>query len=78
MRTRTLDCPTCGSMQAFRFLDDREKAALRKREGPQLFLDNLWRCTAAGCLTYYPQFNKAGYGRLPEEFREEGTATEPG
>lgn len=74
MRTRTLDCPTCRTMQVFRFLDDAEKAAVREKEGPRFFVGNLWRCTAKGCLTYYAQFHKAGYGLLPERFREEEAA----
>ncbi|MFH0518163.1 hypothetical protein ACHBTE_13395 [Streptomyces sp. M41] len=76
MATRTLDCPTCGTMQAFRLLDPAEKAAVREKEGPGFYVGNLWRCTAKGCLTYYPQFHKAGHGRLPERFAEEEAAAE--
>ncbi|WP_435210650.1 hypothetical protein [Streptomyces sp. bgisy034] len=74
MRTRTPDCPTCGTMQIFRFPDREERAAVREKEGPGFFSGNLWRCTGKGCLTYYPQFDNAGYGRLPEKFLAEETA----
>ncbi|MGW6472305.1 hypothetical protein [Streptomyces nigra] len=76
MRTRRLDCPTCGTMQVFRFLEKDEKAWVREKEGPNFYVDNLWRCTAKGCLTYYPHMNKGGYGRLPEKFLEEETAAD--
>ncbi|WP_458243781.1 hypothetical protein [Streptomyces sp. MAI_2237] len=74
MRTRTLACPTCGDMQPFRLLDEKEKAAIRAEKGDDHQVDNLWRCTAKGCLTYYRHLNKYDRGLLPESFREEEAA----
>ncbi|MEU0072368.1 hypothetical protein ABZ027_22890 [Streptomyces sp. NPDC006332] len=74
MGTRTLDCPTCGTMQEFRGLTDEEKAAIRAEKGDRHPVDNLWRCTATGCLTYYRHLNKYDRGLLPEKFREEAAA----
>ncbi|WP_406329987.1 hypothetical protein [Streptomyces sp. NBC_00203] len=76
MRTRSLDCPTCGTMQDFRLLTDKEKAAIRSKKGDRHQVDNLWRCTAKGCLSYYRHLNKGDRGVLPEEFREEKAAEE--
>ncbi|MFD4410054.1 hypothetical protein [Streptomyces sp. NPDC058475] len=74
MRTRTLDCPTCGTMQVFRLLTDEEKAAIRSEKGDRHQVDNLWRCTAKGCLSYYRHLNKSDSDRLPEKFRDEEAA----
>ncbi|WSQ09247.1 hypothetical protein OG604_16520 [Streptomyces sp. NBC_01231] len=74
MGTRTLDCPTCRSMQEFRLLNDEEKAAIRAEKGDGHHVDNLWRCTAKGCLTYYRHLKKSDRGRLPDRFGEEAAA----
>jgi len=75
MRTFRLSCPTCRTMQDFRPLNDEEKAAVRKDKGDDRYrVDNLWRCTAKGCLTYYRHLNKYDRGLLPERFREEKAA----
>ncbi|MFI6008774.1 hypothetical protein ACIBAG_08065 [Streptomyces sp. NPDC051243] len=75
MGTRVLDCPKCGTMQVFRELNKEERAAVRaEMKNPRYYVDNLWRCTAKGCRTYFPQFHKAGYGLLPEEFGDEAAA----
>jgi len=74
MGTRTLDCPTCRTMQEFRLLTDEEKAAIRADKGDRHHVDNLWRCTAKGCLTYYRHLNKGDRGRLPDRFGEEAAA----
>lgn len=75
--TRTLDCPNCRGMQEFRLLNGEEKAAIRAQKGDRHPVDNLWRCTAKGCLTYYRHLNKGDRDLLPERFREEeGAATE--
>ncbi|MFJ3665176.1 hypothetical protein ACIPSE_01850 [Streptomyces sp. NPDC090106] len=68
-RTRSLDCPTCQGMQLFRLLNREEKAAVRAERGERLPVDNLWRCTAEGCLTYYPHLRKTRGLLLPERFR---------
>ncbi|MBC9724470.1 hypothetical protein [Streptomyces sp. TRM68367] len=62
-------CPTCRAWHDFRKLDAEEKAAVREERGERHYVDDLWRCTAPGCLWYQPYLNKAG-GRLPERFRE--------
>jgi hypothetical protein len=71
VRTRTLACPTCGGMQEFRLLDAAERAAVRAERGDRHQVDNLWRCTATGCLTYYRHLNRRDRGRLPDTFRGE-------
>ncbi|MFI6486400.1 hypothetical protein [Streptomyces sp. NPDC050564] len=70
-------CPTCGSRQDFRKLNDAEKAAVRAEKGERHFVNNLWRCTAKGCLWYQPYLHTRGGDRLPEKFRDDPT-TEPG
>jgi hypothetical protein len=79
MATRTLHCPTCGGMEVFRPLNAEERAAVREeRKDPRYYVDDLWRCTAKGCLTYYPHLRKRDRGLLPEKFREEeAAAAEP-
>ncbi|KOU67321.1 hypothetical protein ADK57_17310 [Streptomyces sp. MMG1533] len=67
-------CPTCGTWQDFRKLDDAEKAAVRKEKGPRHYVHDLWRCTAVGCLWYQPWHHTRGGDRLPEEFRKEAAA----
>ncbi|MET9392253.1 hypothetical protein ABZY20_17955 [Streptomyces sp. NPDC006624] len=77
MATRVLDCPNCGTMQVFRVLNRDEREAVRaERKDPRSYVDNLWRCTAPGCRTYYPQFHKGGHALLPERFGEEPAAGE--
>ncbi|MCD9872326.1 hypothetical protein [Streptomyces guryensis] len=73
---RDRECPTCGSMQEFRRLHDDEKAAVRERKGARYFVDDLWRCTAVGCLTYFPAGRRHEHGLLPEKFRKEEAAKE--
>ncbi|MFI8187473.1 hypothetical protein ACIF8T_01455 [Streptomyces sp. NPDC085946] len=74
MRTRTLSCPTCGTMQVFRPLDDEERAALRAEHGDRYYVDWYWRCTAQGCLSYYRHLRMSDGGLLPERFRAEEAA----
>lgn len=74
MGTRKLACPTCGTMEEFRLLTDEERAAVREAKGERHRVDNLWRCTAKGCLSYYRHLNKHDGGLLPERFREEKAA----
>jgi hypothetical protein len=75
MRTFRLDCPTCGTMQDFRPVNDEEKAAIREERGdPRHYVDWYWRCTAKGCLSYYRHLKKSDGGLLPEKFREEEAA----
>ncbi|GAA4998230.1 MULTISPECIES: hypothetical protein [Streptomyces] len=73
--TKSKSCPTCGTMQDFRRLDDAEKEAVRKDKGIQ-YVDDYWRCTAPGCRTYQRYDKKSDRGLLPEEFREEAAAPE--
>ena len=74
MRTFRLSCPTCGTMQDFRLVNDEEKAAIRADKGDRYQVDNLWRCMAKGCLTYYRHLNKYDRGSLPARFGEEEAA----
>ncbi|MEU5316473.1 hypothetical protein AB0G67_07070 [Streptomyces sp. NPDC021056] len=74
MGTRKLACPTCGTMEDFRLLTEAEKTAVREDKGAGYRVDNLWRCTAEGCLSYYRHLNKNDGGRLPDKFREEKAA----
>ncbi|GHG93249.1 hypothetical protein [Streptomyces lanatus] len=75
--TRSRACPTCGTMQEFRKLDDDEKAAVRAKRGESHYVDDLWRCTAAGCLTYFRAGRLSDRDRLPESFvKEEAAAGE--
>ncbi|MGW2519210.1 hypothetical protein ACWC09_19780 [Streptomyces sp. NPDC001617] len=69
--TRTRACPNCGSMQEFRKLHDDEKAAVREAKGARHFVDDLWRCTAAGCRTYFRAGHLHDRGLLPEKFGNE-------
>lgn len=68
-------CPTCRSRQDFQKLDDEEKAAVLK-EGDRHYMHDLWRCTAAGCLTYFRYGNMSDRGLLPEKFRKEPASPE--
>jgi hypothetical protein len=63
-------------MQEFRPLNDEEKAAVRAERGDRHQVDNLWRCTAKGCVSYYRHLNKSDRGLLPERFRKEAAASE--
>jgi hypothetical protein len=58
-------------MQEFRKLHDDERAAVREKKGDRYFVDDLWRCTAASCLTYYPAGRLGDHDVLPERFRGE-------
>ncbi|MGW3092313.1 hypothetical protein ACWDCC_02595 [Streptomyces sp. NPDC001102] len=74
--TRSRACPKCGGMQEFRKLDAGEKAAVREARGPRHFVDDLWRCTATGCRTYFRAGHLHDRGLLPEKFvneKEEST-----
>lgn len=73
---RSRACPTCGTMQEFRKLDDKERAAVRAAKGDRHFVNDLWRCTAVGCLTYFRAGNLGDRDLLPETFRKEEAATE--
>ncbi|MFF4354296.1 hypothetical protein [Streptomyces sp. NPDC001530] len=64
------ECPTCRSRQNFRKLNAQEKVAVRAEKGDRHFVDNLWRCTAKGCLWYQPYLHTRGGDCLPEKFRE--------
>ncbi|MDT7842310.1 hypothetical protein [Streptomyces justiciae] len=66
-------CPTCRSRQDFRKLNDDEKAWVRA-EGSRSYVDNLWRCTAVGCLTYFRIGRINDRGLLPEKFKKEPPA----
>ncbi|MFG2552849.1 hypothetical protein [Streptomyces sp. NPDC048581] len=75
---RSRACPNCGTMQEFQKLDGAEKAAVREKKGARHYVDDLWRCTAVGCLTYFPAGRLRDHDLLPEKFRkEEAAATEP-
>ena len=61
-------------MQEFRKLHNDEKAAVREAKGVRFFVDDLWRCTAVGCLTYFPAGHLREHDLLPEKFRKEEAA----
>ena len=70
-------CRTCGTMQDFRKLNEEERAAVRaEKKDPRHYVDNLWRCTAQGCLWYQPYLHTNGGGLLPERFKEEAATAE--
>jgi hypothetical protein len=73
---RDRECPTCGSMQKFRQLDDAEKAAVREKNGARYFVNDLWRCTAVGCRTFFPAGRRHEHDLLPEKFGKEEAAQE--
>ncbi|WP_329339184.1 hypothetical protein OG866_28980 [Streptomyces sp. NBC_00663] len=66
-------CRTCRGMQDFEKLDQDEKAWARA-EGGRTYVHDLWRCTAAGCLTYFRIGRINDHGLLPEKFRKEPAA----
>lgn len=72
---RDKNCRTCRSMQVFRKLDDRERAAIKEKHA---FTADLWRCTAEGCRWYQPWHRQSDGGLLPEELKIEAAAAEPG
>ncbi|MDN0196854.1 hypothetical protein [Streptomyces sp. S.PNR 29] len=69
-------CPTCRAWHGFRKLNAEEKAAVRAAKGDRHYVDDLWRCSAEGCLWYQPYFHTRGGDVLPERFREEAAAPE--
>ncbi|KOG32419.1 hypothetical protein [Streptomyces resistomycificus] len=69
------ECPTCRGRHRFRRLDRAEKAAVREEKGERHYVDNLWRCTAAGCRWYQPYLHTRGGGLLPEKFGEQAATS---
>jgi hypothetical protein len=74
--TRVRWCPTCRKNQEFRKLREDEKAAVREKKGGRHFVNDLWRCTATGCVTYFRAGHLSDHDALPEKFRAETTAGE--